>query len=73
MKKLVAKLIILLSVPSYLSCAQQNGKHAQQQSLQEFWTAFRGAVLAGDKNKIASMYKFPFETKGTSDDDPVRS
>jgi hypothetical protein len=46
---------------------------AQTQSFDRFWTAFRQAVIAGDKNRIVSMTYFPFETRGTSDDDPVRT
>lgn len=45
---------------------------SQGQSFEQFWAAFRGAVLAGQKETIASVTRFPFETRGPSDDDPVR-
>lgn len=46
---------------------------AQTQSFDRFWAAFRQAVIAGDRERIVSMTRFPFETRGTSDDDPVRT
>lgn len=73
MKNLIVTFFILLIVPSIVSCARQNSKNNQQQSFQEFWSDFRSAVLADDKNKILSMTKFPFKTRGVSDDDPVVS
>jgi len=45
---------------------------AQTQPFDRFWAAFRQALLAGDKASIASVTRFPFETRGTSDDDPVK-
>lgn len=45
---------------------------AQTQSFDRFWAAFRQAVLVGDKTSIASVTRFPFETRGVSDDDPVK-
>jgi hypothetical protein len=45
---------------------------AQTESFERFWPAFRQAILAGDKGKIVAVTRFPFETRGPSDDDPVR-
>jgi hypothetical protein len=45
---------------------------AQGESFERFWAAFRQAILAGDREKVASVTRFPFETRGPSDDDPVR-
>jgi hypothetical protein len=42
------------------------------QTFQEFWSEFRGAVKADDKDKIASLTAFPFETRGGDDSDPVK-
>lgn len=39
----------------------------------EFWTAFRAAALANDKEKVASMTKFPFPVHGTLDSSPSKS
>lgn len=44
---------------------------AQTESFERFWQAFRQAILAGDRNTIAAVTRFPFETRGPSDDDPV--
>jgi hypothetical protein len=46
---------------------------AQGESFERFWMVFRQAVLAGDKDRVASMTRFPFETRGTMDDDPVKT
>jgi hypothetical protein len=46
---------------------------AQTQSFDRFWAAFRQAVVAGDKGGIMSVTRFPFETRGESDDDPVKT
>lgn len=37
----------------------------------DFWEKFRGAVKEGDMNTIVRMTKFPFETRGEMDHDPV--
>jgi len=47
----------------------------EQKSLDDFaayWPEFREAVASGDRDKIAALTRFPFETRGDSDDDPVR-
>jgi hypothetical protein len=36
-----------------------------------FWTTFRKAVLDNDLDKVMSMTKFPFETRGEMDGDPI--
>ena len=53
--------------------AQSGLVAAQTQSFDRFWAAFRQAILAGDKAAIAAVTRFPFETRGTSDDDPVKT
>jgi hypothetical protein len=71
MKKLIVSFVIMITIPAFAFCAQLDHKQNKGQSLQEFWSVFRGEVLAGDKKKIASMTKFPFKTRGVSDDDPI--
>lgn len=39
----------------------------------EFWNAFRGAVDAKDAEALAAMARFPFETRGPEDGDPVHT
>jgi hypothetical protein len=36
-----------------------------------FWKSFRNAVIDSDSNKIISMTKFPFQTRGPLDDDLI--
>jgi len=36
-----------------------------------FWKGFRNAVINSDSSKIISMTKFPFQTRGPLDDDPI--
>jgi hypothetical protein len=38
-----------------------------------FWSRFRTAVLSDDRAALQSMVRFPFKTRGVSDDDPVVS
>jgi hypothetical protein len=45
---------------------------SQGADVDKFWSAFRQAVLANDKNKIAGYTRFPFEVRGGSDSDPVQ-
>jgi hypothetical protein len=58
--------IFYYSVFVYCASAQQ-----EEGSFQDFWSGFRSAVINGDKEKIASMTKFPFEVRGPNDSDPV--
>jgi hypothetical protein len=41
------------------------------QSPQQFWSTFRAAVLAGDRPALQEIARFPFVTRGASDDDPT--
>jgi hypothetical protein len=45
--------------------------HAAESSLQAFWSEFRQAVIHEDKQRVASLTRFPFEVRGPSDGDPV--
>ena len=67
-KLLNAAIIFLL-----LSCcalAQQN-ERKNFEGIQQFWTQFRAAILSNDKEKVASLTKFPFEVRGPDDGDPL--
>src|SRR5688500_13271637 len=46
---------------------------ARSENVQLFWQEFRGAVLADDRTALLSRVRFPFTTRGQSDDDPVIS
>lgn len=41
-------------------------------SAQGFWRTFRDAALVGDTTRVAAMTRFPLETRGPMDDDPVQ-
>jgi hypothetical protein len=40
-------------------------------NFQEFWLTFRKAVIENDTLKIAELTRFPFETRGEMDTDPI--
>lgn len=56
-----------------VSCAQQPDNESPVESFKKFWSEFREAVLAGDTDKIASMARFPFMTRGILDSDPIKT
>jgi hypothetical protein len=37
-----------------------------------YWSQFRSAIERNDKQALAALTRFPFETRGTYDDQPVR-
>lgn len=37
-----------------------------------YWSAFRTAVMANEPETIAGLTRFPFETRGDTDDSPLR-
>lgn len=41
------------------------------EDFQIYWDDFRNAVLAWDKEKVADMTHFPFETRGPDDSEPI--
>lgn len=53
-----------------VTCAQPPEKHPDTK-FSSFWLKFRAAVVANDTRQIVSMTKFPFETRGGDDSDPV--
>ena len=40
-------------------------------NFQKFWLTFRKAVIENDTLKIAELTRFPFETRGEMDTDPI--
>lgn len=46
-------------------------KNRINKSFQEFWVGFRNAVIENDTNKLIQSTKFPLETRGTLDSDPI--
>lgn len=52
--------------------AQASAATTTDTSAQGFWTRFRAAALANDTARVASMTRFPVETRGPTDDDPVQ-
>ena len=51
-----------------LTCAAQ----LAVSDFSDFWQRFRSAALAGNVEQIADLTRFPFETRGPLDGDPVR-
>ncbi|MHC1705037.1 MAG: hypothetical protein AB9846_14095 [Tenuifilaceae bacterium] len=46
-------------------------KDTINKSFQEFWIVFRNAVIENDTNKLVQLTKFPLETRGPLDSDPL--
>lgn len=42
------------------------------ESFENYWPVFHTAIQNNDREKVASLTRFPFETRGDSDDDPVK-
>jgi len=40
-------------------------------SFQDFWVIFRNAVIENDTIKLVQLTKFPLETRGPQDSDPI--
>lgn len=60
---------ILLSASVLPGCAQDQHQREPIAAFQEFWRQFRRAALAGDKEELATLTRFPFRTRGTLDTD----
>ena len=41
-------------------------------TFETYWPVFHAAIRSNDKDRIASLTRFPFETRGDSDDDAVK-
>ncbi len=72
MKGFAVSLLLLVVLPATVTC----GRPAEVQprapvTIGEFWTAFRAAVAATDREALASLTEFPFQTRGPSDRDPL--
>jgi hypothetical protein len=62
---------ILLSIFLYSAFVYYASAQQEEGSFQNFWSDFRSAVISGDKERISSLTKFPFEVRGPNDSDPV--
>jgi hypothetical protein len=71
-RRALAALLAALALSVSVSCGWAAGANETRlEGFQKFWSDFRQAVLAGDKEKVASMTQFPFKTRGLLDTDPV--
>ena len=71
--KIQVAIILLLALSPGCLFAGQTGAETATKDFQSFWTEFRQAIKANDKDKVASMTRFPFKTRGQTDSDPVKS
>ncbi len=71
MKRIIVVGMLLSAFLGSNSYAQQTVKQLAVEEFQGFWSEFRAAVLTNDKEKVASMTRFPFKTRGIDDSDPV--
>jgi hypothetical protein len=66
------KRTILLPVFACLLVSASSLAEDERISFQTFWGHFRDAVVNNDRERVAGLTRFPFETQGVSDDDPVQ-
>jgi len=72
MLKTLLTIVLLLALSPGSSFAGPTQAETAAKDFQAFWTEFRQAIMASDKEKVASMTRFPFKTRGTMDSDPVK-
>jgi hypothetical protein len=60
-----------VAAPSESLAPSVSSAQTEQNDFQVFWSEFRAAIKANDRQKIASLTAFPFKTRGTDDGDPV--
>jgi hypothetical protein len=63
-------IVLLLTLSPGSLFARQTGNETAVKDFQLFWTEFRQAIMANDKEKVASMTRFPFKTRGPDDGGP---
>jgi hypothetical protein len=63
--------VLVLQV-GLVACSNPSPAMAEGE-FQKFWTEFRRAALKKDVDRVSSMTAFPFETKGSLDENPIRS
>lgn len=74
MRRAIVAILVVLALSAAPSCSQPTGgQEAPLEGFQKFWSGFRQGVLAGDKDKVASLAAFPFKTRGILDSDPVKA
>ena len=74
MRPAVAALFVVLALQMSVSCGQTAGDNQSPlDGFRKFWSDFRQAALAGNREKVASMTGFPFRTRGPLDSDPVKT
>jgi len=49
----------------------ESTKEIVNKSFHEFWKVFRNAVIENDTNKLVQLTRFPLETRGPHDNDPI--
>jgi hypothetical protein len=72
MMKISLAIVLFVALSPGSSFARPAQADTAAKEFQSFWTEFRQAIMANDKEKVASMTRFPFKTRGTMDSDPVK-
>jgi hypothetical protein len=70
LKRTFLGLLLFFSFSCSFAAAISQGQ--ADNGFQLFWSAFRQAALAGDKDKLEAMTKLPILVKGTVDEDAVK-
>ena len=73
MMKIQLAIVLLFAFSPGCLFAGQTGAETEAKDFQAFWTEFRQAIKANDKDKVVSMTRFPFKTRGETDSDPVKT
>ena len=72
MKGFAVSLVLCVVLPATVMCGRAaEVSQRGPATLGEFWSAFRAAVAATDREALASLTEFPVQTRGPSDSDPV--
>lgn len=69
MSRILNTAVIFLLLTCCVSAQQDKQKNTED--VHKFWAEFRAAILSNDKEKVASLTKFPFEVRGPDDGDPL--
>ena len=73
MIKIFLAIVLLLSLSPISLFAKQSEAEVVAKDFQKFWTEFRPAIKANDKENVASMTNFPFKSRGGSDSDTIKT
>jgi len=69
----VRRQLALVAMVALLACSNSARGDDPLESFQTFWKSFRESIVDAKPDAVAALTQFPFKTRGTLDDAPVRS